>query len=643
MLAVACTWAGSAPSLPPDSAERLGRSLCAGIGGKTVTGTIHTLAYAYRPLGSDPGSRRQWRPANLDDGTTAAFHGYFDNAAELAAQLDHPHDDHAGLYLRAVAKWGDAADLRIIGEYCAVISAPQRQSLRLSRSPLRAPPLCYSEQPEFVVAASVPRALFALGVPQQLNRARLADSAMLHFTDEESSWWEGVRRVPVGAIVELRPRRERELRRYYDMRRLPDVKLASDAEYLARASELFDQAVRTCMAGTRRPGATLSSGLDSSQVSVRALRALGQGGTLPTFTFHPEAGWDGVCEPWMLGNERPWVEEFAAMHPGLEPHFTDNAGYSHDHRWPEMFHLMGGAPSGACNMYPFHGIWSAARDAGCDRLLLAEWGNYTFSDKGEWAHVEYFLTGQWRRLWQSLRNNVNDDRPMWRRFLALSVMPLLPLSLWRKLKWRVHGDQQPDLELICPLTPEFRESSGANARLRASGFSLDRYAPRNRRHAQALLFANSDCESAEVYQCFEQLYGVSQRDPTAWRPFFEFCYGLPVHMFVRDGQMRWLAKQLARGIMPERQRANRLNGRWDTDWLLRLKRKQREYLEELDSIERDPDLAAIIDVPRMRALLQDLPDQTLIDRQRILPLEMAIPRAFQAARFIRFAEGRNTH
>ena len=85
-----------------------------------------------------------------------------------------------------------------------------------------------------------------------------------------------------------------------------------------------------------------------------------------------------------------------------------------------------------------------------------------------------------------------------------------------------------------------------------------------------------DSRTANAYQAFEQMYGVAQRDPMAYRPFVEFCLGLPTNMFMRDGEMRWLAKEMAKGIMPEEQRLNRLNGRWDADWHLRIGRRRRD-------------------------------------------------------------------
>jgi asparagine synthase (glutamine-hydrolysing) len=642
VLAFAWPWPDSAADRFEGIAGRLTASLCAGIGGKAASTEIDGLHYAYRPLRPNPALARSWRPAIMPDGSHVAFHGYFDNAPEIAAELGVAPGDVARLYGAAVDRWGDEADKRIVGEYCTIIARPQRQQLRLSRSPLVAPPLHYYHDSSVAAAASVPRAILACGIKQQLNRTRLADSALFNLTDEEATWFENVARVPLGSIVEIERGQTRRLSRYYDILALPDVRMGSDAEYIARASELLDEGVRCALAGSSKPGATLSSGLDSPQVAVRAAAMLPSGQKLPTFTFHPEKDWSGNVENGMSGDERPFVEKFAAMHPDLDPHFTANEGSGHDHRWNELFHLMGGAPSGMCNMYVFHGIWALARDQGCDRLLLAEWGNFTFSDKGEWGFVEYLLKGRWRQLWLALVRHPNDQRSLPRRFIALSLVPLLPKPLWKLLKRLWHPQEKSAVDRYTPLNAAFRATSSADQRLADSGLSFGRYQPRNHRHALALRLQNADCEGAEIYQAFEQLYGVSQRDPTAYRPFVEFCCGLPTHLFMRDGQLRWLAKQMAKGIMPEVQRENRLNGRWDADWHLRIGRRREDYLAELDRIETDDELAIMLDIPRLREALEDFPDEADGQNEKFWTTEFAVPRGLLTARFVKFVEGRNT-
>lgn len=642
MLAFAWPWHDAAQDKSSGISKRLAASLCSGIGGHAGTAELGRLNYAYRPLRSNPAQSRAWRPAVLPSLRIVAFHGYFDNAAAVAAELGADPGDLARLYGLAVERWGDEAEKRVVGEYCAIIADPEKHRIRLSRSPLRAPPLYYFHDERLAAVASVPRAIFAAGVEQRLNEVRGADSALLNFSDFEASWFEDISRVPLGHAVELERGKPRNLRKCYDLFAQPDVRMKSDADYIARANELLDEAVRACIAGFSRPGATLSGGLDSPQVAVRALAALPDGQRLPTFTFHPEQGYDGRVQFAMVGDERPVVEALAAMHPGLEPHFTANEGYEHDYRWNDFFHLMGGAPSGLCNMYVFHGLLSGAAKAGCDVLLLAEWGNYTFSDKGGWGLVEYFLKGRWRQLWLALSRFPGKERRIVRRFLAHTILPLLPAPLWRLVRRLAFPKDQLLVDLIQPLSREYRVKSGADQRLKDSGFLFDRYQPWNRRHAQKLLFQNISGEVDEIYQAFEQMYGVAQRDPTAYRPFVEFCFGLPVEMFMRDGSTRWLAKQMAKGIMPEEQRANRLYGRWDSDWHLRIGRRRKDFLAELDRLEQDERMASMLDIPRLRSALENWPEQTETDPQKFFTAEFGVPRGLLTARFINYVEGRNS-
>jgi asparagine synthase (glutamine-hydrolysing) len=641
MLALAWAWDDSARDRFIGISARLGSSLCAGIGGHAGSAEIGGLHFAYRPLRSTAALTRGWRPALMPDGRIAVFHGYFDNSAEIAGELRTTAADPASLYGLAVEAWGDEADLRIVGEYCALVADPTQRRLRLSRSPLRAPPLYHFHDDDMAVAGSVPRIFFTAGVPRRLNEVRVADSAMINFSDQEASWFEDIRRVPLGCTVELQRGRPRVLKRFYDPLSIRARPIGSDAAVIERVNQLLDAGVRACLRGFRRPGATLSGGLDSPQVAVRTLAALPAGQRLPTFTFCPEEGYDQRVQAGMTGDERPIVEAFAAMHPGLEPHFTANEGYGHDHRWNELFHLMGGAPSGLCNLYVFHGLFSDAAKRDCDVLLVSDWGNNAFSDKGYWGFVEYLLTGRWRQLALALKNFPIRDRSILWRFGAQSLLPLLPDRLWRLARRFAFPGERAMLELMQPLTREYRAASGANRRLADSGLVFERYQPWNARHARRLLLQNDDGEAAEVYQAFEQMYGVAQRDPLAYRPLVEFCWSLPTRMFMRNGKMRWLAKEMARGIMPEEQRSNRLNGRWDADWHLRLGRRRTDLLAELDRLEGDARFARMIDIPRLRASLEDWPERTETDFRRYSTREYAVPRAVLTARFVNYVEGRN--
>lgn len=636
----ALNWDWERSEAAANLSQRLGNSLCSGIGGTAAAGESLGISWAHRPPGRPTRARPSWRPALLPGDRLCIFNGFLDNAEELNRTLGAASTDPALLYAAAVERWGDEADLHLVGDYCAVLADVTKRTLRLARSPIVSQPLTYAVHETGVAVASVPRAIFAAGVPRTLNEARVVDAAMVNYSDHEASWFEGLRRVPMGSLVELAPGRPRRLVRYYDSDSIRTIAI-SDAEAIERTQALMAEGVRACLRGFSLPGANLSAGLDSSQVAVHALNALPPGQDLPTFTFTPEAGWDGRTEPAKLGNERPMVEAFAARHPRIRPHFTTNEGIDHDHRWSDFFHVMSGAPCGLRNMYVFHGIFADAAAAGCDVVLAAEWGNNAFSDKGQWAYPEYLRTGRWRQLIRALREIPGEPRPLAWRFIAQAVMPYVSDRLADRIRRMVIGSEHDTFALWQPFTADFRQRSGADARLEAAGFRIGRYQPRSAAHARRLLLRNDDGEGAEVRQAFEQLYGVRERDPLAYRPLVEFCWSLPTRMFVRDGQTRWLAKQTARGIMPEEQRANRLNGRWDSDWHLRVGRRRTEWLAELKRLDAHPRFKGMFDVPRLVAALENYPEQTETDFYKLSVLEFTIPHALLAARFINYVEGRN--
>jgi asparagine synthase (glutamine-hydrolysing) len=639
MLALACPWTSGEHKGQQKLAARLASSLCAGIGGHAGSAEIAGIHFAYRSLRSTEAFSRAWRPPPLPSGRIVVFHGYFDNAAEIASALKVESRDCSVLYGLAVERWADEAEKHIIGNYCAVIVDPTSSSLRLSRSPIRAPPLYYHHNDQLTAAASVPRALFSAGAPQQLNESNYADLAFFNFSDREASCFKEIFRVPLGCIVELQRGKAREIREAYDVLDIRLRPVPSDAEAIRKAGELLDEGVRACLAGFSKPGATLSSGLDSPQVAVRALACLPERQKLPTFTFHPKSGFDRAPR-WKNGDERPMVEAFAALHPGLEPHFTSNDGYDPLYRLTEMFHLAGCAAPYQGTMYVFHGILAEASKQSCDVLLLADNGNRTFSDKGLNGFVEYFLKGRWRQLWLALTRPAIHQGGVTQRLVVRTLSAFLPLSAWRVLR-PLLTKRSHLIELMQPFSAAFLSSSGARERVNKSGRFPGRHQPWSRRHLRKFLFDDEDW-LADVYQAFEQMYGIALRDPTAYRPFVEYCLSLPTKMFMRDGELRWLARQMAKGIMPEEQRVNELDGYWDTDWRIRLGPRRKEFLDELKRLEEDDRIGPMLDLPRLRAALEDWPAEGETDHQKTHGPALAVPAALLTARFIQYVEGRNT-
>lgn len=591
------------------------------------------LTLAQFASGSSP-----WQPGRSSSGRLVLFNGQLHNRAAMAAELGLAADDSASIYAAAVDRWGALADERLIGHYCTIAVEPDGRSLRLARSPIEAPPLHFRRHRGGVIAASLPRPLFWRDPhPRQVNMDRLAHTLLVDFSDRYAGNYADSQRMPQGAAVMLGADGWREVWRY-DLLSRPAVHFADPRDYVAAARELLDAAVDATLGGAKRPGVLLSSGLDSPSV---AAAALAQRPEVYGFTYGPEASWHEVpAAPGKYNIEFPGVAEFAAMHPRLRLETFTNPGRDFRFAQRELIQAMDfGTPSvGLC--WSHHAIHRRAADLGCDVLLSPNWGNETFSSNAPWALPEWFARGHWQRMIQDMRAEPADVRPLWRKVLAKALMPWLPSPVWRAAYRLWHG-HAPDPLAASALRPDLVADRGLLASMRRVHHEPGRNQFASRRRFWSVIMAE-DGQDREAYsQGMEVLYGVPLRDPAAYRPLVEFCYGVPTELFRREGQDRWLAREMARGRLPESIRTRRTTGMHHPDWHTRLAPIAGDVAEELERAAADEDVAALIDVPRLRRLLAEFHQLDPADYEARLPYVTALPIALAAAQFIAYAKGRN--
>jgi len=568
------------------------------------------------------------------------FNGWMDNKADLARQLGCRPGDPAAIYGAAVDKWGDDADRHIVGRYCAIIDDAQSRGLRLSRSPIGAPPLHYHIGDGWIGAASVPRALLAAGVPAEIDEEHLA--AHLHNAplDRPSGWFKAIRRVQLGRVTWLSVSGE-HTHQYYDLREISQVRLPDDGAYLEAAEELLDEAIRAALEDCHKPGMLLSGGLDSTIVAARMLGQLPTGAKLPSFTYVPEPDWDGIVAPRQYGDERPFVEAFAAMHPQVETHYIDNAGKDFSSHLDRMFLASGVAPVVLPLLYALDGAYAVAKEAGCDLLINAEFGNATISNDGTRAYVEYLRRGRWAELYQALANRPLDGRPLWKRFLFLSLLRALPDPAWRAAERMLRGLGPDFNENAGCLNPEWSGYSALDEEAKRRNRTYERPFYRSAADERDALASVGDADGADLIQGFEQIYGIANRDVTQYRPLFEFCLGLPTEQLMRNGQSRWLAKRMAKGLVPEQIGSNPRWGFHHADWHLRIGRRRGELAHEVQRLSSQPEIAQLVDTRRLSRLLDEWPEETSTDPRVWEGLSMAIPSGVTMARFINYVNGRN--
>ncbi len=581
-------------------------------------------------------SSSRWSPHRSKTGLTVLFNGFIDNMAELCADLHDCPTDPAAIYAAAFERWGENADIQIVGDYCALIAMPDGD-IRLSRSPWRAPPLHFVQSGGTICAASVPRIFHACGLATKLDPAKFAANQFAVPGDTEG-WYQGSNQVGLGQSVLIQQDRW-SAHQYYDHLASRKTPGASREEYVAEADRLLSDGCRKMSEGFTSPGIFLSGGLDSPNVAARLIGELSDGKTLASFTFRPHRDHRPKQDKHSYTDDWPAVQQFAAMHPQLRPHTLDGvAGF--DTKLQEMFLATGLAPIGLPNMLQYHPLYAEAKKQRCDVVFDAEFGNATFSNAGSWGFTEYFLRGKWKQLVRAITNDpAREGSAIW-TFLTRSVGPLLPGPIWRGLARLIGREAKAPIELISPLTNNAIKRYGLRNRVAPDLLSgRPHYA--NRKAMLHALFERGEMHAGDITQGFEQLYGIVQRDPTSYRPFVEFCLGLPTDMFLHNGQNRWLARAMGRGLMPEAQRLDTRTGLHSPDWHERLTPQLPQLRAELLAAADDPDVAGILDIPRMVALIDNWPDKQASGHEDALKFGMAIPRAIMMVRYARFVSGRN--
>ncbi|WP_216822182.1 asparagine synthase-related protein [Novosphingobium sp. TH158] len=139
----------------------------------------------------------------------------------------------------------------------------------------------------------------------------------------------------------------------------------------------------------------------------------------------------------------------------------------------------------------------------------------------------------------------------------------------------------------------------------------------------------------------EALHGIPARDPTAYRPFLEFCVSIPDDQYLRNGSKRWLARRLLQNRLPDMVLSERRRGRQAADWHLRLGREREELIAEIDRLAEDPAMQERMNLAALRGALADWEPTTPQDTGKSHRLELALSRGLATARFIHSVEGRN--
>jgi asparagine synthase (glutamine-hydrolysing) len=561
-----------------------------------------------------------------------------DNREELgrALGLTLRETCDAAVLLAAYERWETDAFERVAGDFACAVWEPARRRLVLACDATARRPLYYHRTERLVAFASLPKGLHALAeIPVEIDERMVVERLALFPGATTRAPFKGLQRVGAGALVVISPG-EIRARRYWKPQ--PDtVRLRTPEDYAEALRERFDEAVAARLRGAGLVGAHLSAGLDSSAVAATAARLLaGVGGRVIGFTAAPRAGFAAPGPSWRLIDEAPMAAKVAAMHPNLEQVVVRAS------RGSPLAGLDRGAWLNDLPVVnPGNGVWldainDAARSRGLKVMLTGSLGNAGPSYDGLQLLPELLRRGRiWR--WAGEASALVARGHGWRHVLRLSLGPWAPDAAWQ-LANRLRGRPAPGLESHCLLRADGARDLELAAQARAIGYDTLLRPPADGFAARFALLTDGGAISQPGVLAE---WGLDLRDPTSDRRLLEFCLGIPTEEFLRNGVTRALARSAFADRLPQEVVNARYVGYQSADWAEGLTAAREEARAELERLEACGLAAQLIDLPRMRRLIDNWPSEGWEREDIRLIYRAGLLQALSTGRFIRRASGSN--
>jgi len=581
-------------------------------------------------------------------GLVAVCDGQIDDRTRLGAELGlvplaARELSEAELILRAYRAWGEQCLEHLIGDLTFVVWDRQRDVLVAAASAPVGRSLYYHFGAEGIAFASRARGLFALGqIPRRLDTERIANFLTRADTGQERSFFEDIHRLLPGELIRCGRdgfRRTHWWRFDFDRR----LELAGDDEYVDAFTDLYRQVLDDHLTG-ESTGLLLSGGLDSGSIAALAAPLLAaQNRRLKTFTEVPDRSFGGVLPEGRYADESSRVKALAALHSNIDLSLVDGRARALLDGAESFFAAAESPFTNAANRGWIEAIYRLAAEAGIEVLLNGDHGNLTVSWPGSGLLPELLKQGRACRAWQEARAGVVESHAVstMRALIRDGVRPLLPagvnyaLTAARQLETPRHRDPYATYSLI---SPEFAAEINLAARDVRSRTRMLGIVEGDGRRQRLRQVVNLGSLGSEVRAGYRTMFGVDTRSPLTDRRLVEFCLALPEIQCARNGEQRLLMRRAMVGRLPPSTLTGSQRGLQAPGWFEAMTAERPSLLEAVGRFEQDESIKHVLDLPRLRRLLERWPQQSPTRSPEFELYRGAIGKAMMAGAFIVWAK-----
>ena len=534
-----------------------------------------------------------------------------DNRRELLQILGRsPAEPIADSALLALAwqRWEADCLKHLVGVFAFAVWNSHRQELFACRDHTGERPLFYHRgsqagQDDFFAFSSMPAGLLAIpGVDQGLDEDTLIHALTLARYSTAVSFFKGIERVPPGHQLLVTPGKVTESA-FWRPFEAPAPTFKRDEEYAEAFLEIFDAATAARLRSTGPIGTQLSAGLDSSSVTASAaIQLAAEGKSLTAFTAVPRPGFLGKGFPGRMPDEGPGARDVAAMYPNIEHVLLDSNGVDLVDTVTRMSDAAGEPIQNGVNSLWLAAILESARARGIRTLLVGIRGNLTLSHSGVEALGLMLRRGRWLSLARAMHSFRRNGFMSFRASAAFASTGLIPTPLYRRMQGAGTFD----------LTYSAVNSGLADAQRLRDKMLEEFYRNRLDTRADRLqLFQIYDFDTyAAAYQA---VHGVDVRDPCADRRVIDFCFSIPSEQYIAPVEpygplTRSLVRRSMRHRLPAATFTRTTRGQQGADWYLSMQDAMPSLRPQLLLNEQSPTAARLLDLPRMRRLLDTWPE-----------------------------------
>jgi asparagine synthase (glutamine-hydrolysing) len=486
-------------------------------------------------------------PLQRDSRLLGVADARLDNRSELASALHIDADSastlsEADLICRCYAKWGPTCSQRLKGDFSFAIWDSIDRCLFCARDRFGVRPFYfyYSSERWFIFASEIKALLSTNLIPTRIDFQRIGQYLASDVTNKQITFYEDISRLPPAHSLLLKAG-HLSLERYWSLDRVQETISRSNECFEEEFRDRFTRAVLCRTKNTKRLGAMLSGGLDSSSIVSAAsrIKPTADSGKLKTVSliFDDPAGCD----------EREYIGAILQSYQ-TEPYFI---------RGDQLDPFMGcdvdfwsqDEPFYAPNLFLHQAMYKLAGFTGINVLLDGFDGDVVVS------HGLAYLPESFRKCrFAALGHELRALAKKWdcsvfslvRHQVLSSVIPRAAKNPIHRLRAMAGKNS-----LACRiLSPEFaRRLGGMEADKNVTAVSDGAHRTAQESHAADLEHGAIPL-ALEVADRASAAYGVEPRYPFFDSDFVEYCVGLPANQKLRDGWTRSILRRAMSPILP---------------------------------------------------------------------------------------------